>query len=136
MNIASGFKEIEHTADWELEAWAPDLPSLLEQAARGMYALSDTRLEPGPRQPHSLEIQARDAEGLLVSLLSELLFLAESEGLGFDSFQFSLDGLRLKARLAGAPIASFDKEIKAVTYHRLKIRETENGLLVNVVFDV
>jgi hypothetical protein len=40
----AGFREIEHTADWELEVWAPDLPALLEQAGRGMYALAGVRL--------------------------------------------------------------------------------------------
>jgi SHS2 domain-containing protein len=28
------------------------------------------------------------------------------------------------------------KEIKAVTFHKLKIRKTETGLAVNIVFDV
>jgi len=26
-----GYREVEHTADWELEVWAADLPGLLEQ---------------------------------------------------------------------------------------------------------
>ena len=43
----AGYRELEHTADWELEAWADDLPGLLEQAARGMYALSGVRLDGG-----------------------------------------------------------------------------------------
>ena len=40
-----GYREIEHTADWELKVWAPDLRGLLEQAARGMYALSGIILD-------------------------------------------------------------------------------------------
>ncbi|MFC2053874.1 archease, partial [Chloroflexota bacterium] len=31
----AGFREIEHTADWELEVWAPDILELLKQAAIG-----------------------------------------------------------------------------------------------------
>jgi len=42
-NSQSGFREREHTADWELQVWAPSFSGLLEQAARGMYALSGTR---------------------------------------------------------------------------------------------
>jgi SHS2 domain-containing protein len=132
----SGFREIEHTADWEVEAWAGDLPGLFEQAARGMYALSGTRLAPGPRQRVSLEIQAGDVEGILVNFLSELLFLAEQKGLGIDSYDLTLQRDHLIARLDGAPIAAFDKEIKAVTFHRMNIRRTEAGFRVNVVFDV
>jgi SHS2 domain-containing protein len=42
-NQVAGYREREHTADWELEVWAPDLPRLLEQAARGMYRLAGLR---------------------------------------------------------------------------------------------
>ncbi len=132
----TGFREVEHTADWEVEAWAGDLPGLFEQAARGMYALSGIRLEAGPRRRVSLVIEGEDAEGILVKFLSELLFLEEQEGLGFDTFDLTLEDKRLKADLEGAPIAACDKEIKAVTFHRMNIRPTEKGYRVNVVFDV
>jgi SHS2 domain-containing protein len=36
----------------------------------------------------------------------------------------------------GAPIQTQSKEIKAVTYHNLEIRETSRGLEVSIVFDV
>jgi SHS2 domain-containing protein len=133
---AAGFRELEHTADWELEVWAPNLPGLLEQAARGMYALAGMRLETGPRQSHTLEVQAQDAESLLVQFLSELLFLAEGERIGVDAFDLHLAKYQLTAQMSGAAIASLEKEIKAVTYHRLKIRQVGDSLQVNIVFDV
>jgi SHS2 domain-containing protein len=132
----SGYKEIEHTADWELEAWALDLPGLLEQAARGMYVLSGARLQPGPRQKRSLLIPISDPESLLVHFLSELLYFAENEGIAFDSFALTLTSQSLSAQLEGAPVAEIEKEIKAVTYHNLQIVESQQGLRVRVVFDV
>jgi SHS2 domain-containing protein len=33
-------------------------------------------------------------------------------------------------------IASLDKEIKAVTYHNLAVRQTRNGFEAHIVFDV
>lgn len=133
---SAGFREIEHTADWELEVWAPDLPSLLEQAARGMYSLSEARLQEGPRQKRTLELEANDPESLLVSFLSELLYLSEHEGLGFDSYRLSLEAENLLAELGGAPLTSIDKEIKAVTYHNLNIQKGPRGLETRIVFDV
>ena len=142
----TGYREQAHTADWELEAWAPDLPALLETAARGMYAISGTRLEAGPRQERIVALSALDAESLLVQFLSELLWLGQQAGLAFDTFdlvveQPSLEGspegpLRLRASLQGAPIARLDKEIKAVTYHNLAVRCGKRGLEVNIVLDV
>jgi len=134
-NLA-GYREREHTADWELEVWAPDLAGLLEQAALGMLALSGARLREGPRQRRALSLQAEDAERLLVAFLSELLWLGEAEGLGFDRYDLQVDGFTLQAGLGGAPIASLAKEIKAVTFHNLRIVTGARGLEARIVFDV
>jgi len=134
--IAAGYREHEHTADWELEAWAPDLPGLFVQSARGMMALSGARLEPGPRVEHTITLEALDAESLLVVFLGELLFLAEMENLAFDRFEISIHENKLQGIIYGAPLAWRDKEIKAVTYHNLTIRDTQRGLEARLVFDV
>jgi SHS2 domain-containing protein len=135
-NASSGFREVEHTADWELNVWAPDLAALLAEAACGMYHLTNTRLEQKPRLQRELELEMFDREGLLVDFLTELLYYGETEQIGFDHFGLHLVGRTLQAALEGAPIRSQSKEIKAVTYHKLKVRQTERGLEVNVVFDV
>ena len=132
----SGFEEIEHTADWALRVWAPDLAGLLEEAARGMYALSGIRLEVGAREMRSLKVESTDAEGLLVNFLSELLHLAEKEKLAFDTFELTVSESVVAARLEGAPIVEQKKEIKAVTYHNLSVRAGSQGLSAEIVFDV
>ena len=132
----AGYREIAHTADWELEVWAPDLPALLEQAARGMYALSGARLALGERARRRLELGFQDGEAALVQFLNELLFLGEQEGLAFDSFDLRLEEAALHASLEGAPLVGLDKEIKAVTYHRLCIQTGPDGLRTRIVFDV
>ncbi len=132
-----GFRERAHTADWELEVWAPDLATLLEQAAFGMYSLTGVRLETSSPQERSLVLQAEDAESLLVRFLSDLLWLEQSEGLGFDHISINVDRkFNLWAELGGAPVTRLDKEIKAVTYHNLKVETTPEGLRANIVFDV
>jgi SHS2 domain-containing protein len=48
-----------------------------------------------------------------------------------------LDGYtKLVARVSEAPIGKIRREIKAVTYHELEIRQTVDGLEVTLVFDV
>ena len=84
-----GFREHAHTADWELEVWAPDLPALLEQAARGMYAISGVKTDIGSPQERSVAIRASDAEGLLVRFLTELLWLEQEERLAFEHFSIA-----------------------------------------------
>ncbi len=132
----SGYTEIEHTADWALMVWAPDLASLLAKAARGMYWLMETSLQPGPRLERIIELDGGDAESLLVGFLAELLYLGESEALAFDSYDISIQDLHLYARVRGAPVAEQKKEIKAVTYHNLMVEQTDHGLRTTIVFDV
>jgi len=131
-----GYRELHHTADWEIEVWAPNLPKLFEQAAFGMYALSGTHLYPEPRITHNLDLSADDAESLLVKFLAELLFMGEQYGLAFDMFELKIDQNHLLARLHGAPMTEQGKEIKAVTYHNLAIQSGARGLEVRIVFDV
>ena len=131
-----GFEEVPHTADWSIRVWAEDPPGLLAESARGMYWLAGAESADGPRELRTYETEGPDGESLLVAFLSELVYYAEQENLGFDDFDISIKDGRLKVKMEGAPFVSFDKAIKAVTWHNLKINETTRGLEVEVVFDV
>ena len=131
-----GYREIEHTADWELEAWGPTLPDLFEQSARGMYQLSGAIIDRSARCEQQICLSAQDWESLLVSFLSELLFIGETKGTAFDGFEINLDAGMLKGRLSGGKLKALEKEIKAVTYHELQIEHDCPGFRVRIVFDV
>ena len=133
---SSGYRDLEHTADWELEVWAPNIAGLFEQAARGMYELSGARLAEDERLERELEVYGPDREGLLVAFLTELLYLEEVEGLGFDHFEISIEKNTLRAHLEGARFEALSKEIKAITYHNLNVRESSDGFIARIVFDI
>jgi SHS2 domain-containing protein len=135
-SVTSGFQEQPHTADWALDVWAPNLVGLLQQAAGGMYALMHARLQAEPRETYRFEIAALDRETLLVTFLSELLYFTQRDDVAFDQFDLIQEGERLMVEVEGAPIESIAKEIKAVTYHNLAVRETARGLETTIVFDV
>jgi SHS2 domain-containing protein len=132
----AGYQEQPHTADWALTVWAPELIELLQQAARGMYALMHARLQAEPREAYRFEIAAPDRETLLVTFLAELLYFTQRDNVGFDRFDLTEEHDRLLAEVEGAPIEQIAKEIKAVTYHNLAVRETVRGLEATIVFDV
>lgn len=132
------FEEVEHTADWALRIRGRDLRELLVNAARGM---SNLLVPDSARIPSSVEacfdIEADDAESLLVNWLSELAYRAEMEGIVFGEFNLhQVSPTYLQAVVRGGPVPRLQKHIKAVTYHNLEIVETDNGLLTEVVFDV
>lgn len=130
-----GYREIAHMADWELQVWAPELVSLFESAAKGMYALMDVRLADEPRITSQIDLESSDLEGLLVQFLDELLYLGYQK-VAYDRFYLYLDGYHLIGSLHGAPIASQKKEIKAVTYHHLAVVTNSTGYEVSIIFDV
>ena len=136
LQSSAGYHERSHTADWALDVWAPDLDGLLQQAARGMYALMQARLAREPREQYQFEINALDREVILVTFLSELLYFTQRDEVGFDQFNLTWDDQRLTAVVEGAPLESLAKEIKAVTYHNLMVRETEGRVEATIVFDV
>lgn len=136
VHAAQGHRELEHTADWALEVWAPDLASLLAEAARGMYRLMGVVLADGLRVRRRVELAATDRESMLVDFLTELLYLAESEGLAFDVVEIEAEAERIAASLEGAAMRSHAKDIKAVTYHHLEVRDTARGMETRIVFDV
>ena len=131
-----GFEEISHTADWSIHVWADDLPGLLAESARGMYWLAGMEMVDGPLEKRTFEAGGPDGESLLVVFLSELVYYAEQENMGFDNFVIEIKHDRLKVEMEGAPLKSLSKVIKAVTWHKLEIQETARGLEVEIVFDV
>jgi len=130
------YEEIPHTADWSIRVWADDLAGLLAESARGMYWLAEAEFVDRPRIKRSFETEGIDGESLLVAFLSELVYYAEQEYAGFDDFEISIENDKLKVEMEGAPLNSLSKAIKAVTWHKLEIRESARGLEVEIVFDV
>jgi SHS2 domain-containing protein len=132
------FEEIEHTADWALRVRGHDLRELLVNAARGMSRLlvSDLTVISTDVQ-RRFELDAFDAESLLVEWLSELAYWAEAEMLVFREFDLrQVTPTHLEAVVRGGRAPNLQKQIKAVTYHNLEIIATDNGLEATVVFDV
>ena len=132
----SGYRELSHTADWALQVWAPSFESLLIQAAEGMYDLAGIQLAEDQAIERRVEVDGLDQEDLLVSFLSELLYLWSTEGLAFERFEINMHEARLVANLEGAEVTAQHKEIKAVTYHGLRIEDLDDRLQATVTFDV
>lgn len=134
--ISKSFEEIEHTADLALRVYGRDMRELFANAAYGMFTLmAEPSEEPACKREVSLE--AMDYEGLLVDWLNELIYLHEVEGETYSQFNIeTLSPTKLEAHVIGGPTRIKTKAIKAATFHDLAIKETANGLVATIVFDV
>ncbi|MGA9397688.1 MAG: archease [Anaerolineaceae bacterium] len=134
--LTEGFREVGHGADAALEVWARDLPALFRQAAQGMYSLMGATPSQVSSTLRSFKLSAADDESLLVMFLSRLLFLLDQERLMFTKMEFHYLPGRLIGILEGTPLGSIQREIKAVTFNDLEIRQEERLYRVLIVFDL
>jgi len=84
-----------------------------------------------------IKIESLDRESLLVNFLSEALTLSDINEEVYLKVKFDkLTDKYLKAKLEGYKIKSRELEIKAVTWHNLKIEKKGDHLEAIVLFDI
>lgn len=131
----------DHTADILLTARGGSLADLFENAARGLLsAVGELRVVGDPGEL-PIVLDADDRADLLHDFLSEVLFLFETQHWVMTGAALSqLSDRRLEARLIGGPLdrdgSVLHREVKAVTYHELAIRETEGGFEARAILDI
>lgn len=132
---------LAHTADSGIEATADSLSMLIRELAAGMFGLM-ARIEPAAAERWiDTRIESPSVEDLVVDTLSELLWLAEVEGIHLCEFRVTADESPYRAivEAGGVPIGTVQAvgpPIKAVTYHELLIDQAEDGWRGRVYFDV
>jgi len=88
--------------------------------------------EPAER---TISVTAEDRAGLLVELLGELIYLAETEGFVGDTATVDLAERRLDAVLGGR-LTTIDPLVKAATYHGLSFEQRGGAWHARIVLDV
>lgn len=133
-----GYQEIEHTADHALKVYGKNLKELFISAAEGMRSLMIADISSASGEiTKAVKLKAIDTESLLVEWLSELAYWAEAEMLVFSTFNIhTISANDIDASVVGEIAPALDRQIKAVTYHNLKIKKTNHGLEATIVFDV
>ncbi|MER3414765.1 MAG: protein archease [Gemmataceae bacterium] len=135
------YEVFEHTADLGLRIRAATLDELFAEAGRALYSVLVSNPESiRPLKQLRVHLQTSDLEYLLLDWLNELLFLFDTQHLVFCQFQVHVEDGSLEAHLGGEPVDSqrhrLDHEVKAVTYHGLKVRRTTDGWLAEVILDI
>lgn len=132
------YEILEHTADLKIRAYGRDLPGLFSNALKGMFeAIRPTTKKEKKEIKRDIEIESVDREALLVDFLSEALYLSDINNETYLAVEFSEFGdNRLKGKISGFEVSGFDEEIKAVTYHGVKIEEKGDRWEATVLFDI
>lgn len=143
------FEILPHTADIKIRVYGKTKKELFRNSLIGMFQVI------GPRasgcqvennrlicselpEKHDIDITSPDQEALLVDFLSESLYLSDVYNQAYLDVQIHLlEETHIQATLYGVIVTGFEVvEIKAVTYHDLKIFQYDGMWQTDIVFDI
>ena len=135
------FEIIDHTADIGIVVHGTDIKQVFANAALGLFSLMadlDNLKEDTKRE---IKLSAEDVEVLLIEWLNELIYISEVEHIIFKKFEIDeLSNTNLKATCFGEKIKPgqhrLKREIKAATYHMLRINKENGSYKVQIIFDI
>lgn len=135
------YETFEHTADVGLRARAATLDDLFADIARAMFSvLVANPAAIRPVEELSLQLSGDRLDDLLFDWLAELLYRFETRHLLLSEFEVRVGDAGLSATVRGEPIDrtrhELDVEIKAITYHGLRVEQDNDGWLAEVIVDL
>ena len=135
------FETFEHTADLGLRSRAADLDTLFAEAAQALFSvLVEDLATVRPTQQVDVRIAGDERDLLLFDWLKELLYRFDAEHLLFSRFDVNVREDGLSATAWGEPLDRsrhvLDHEVKAITYHGLRVETVEGGWEAEVIVDI
>jgi len=136
------YELIEHTADVGIRVKAVSLEELFKNAALAMFdIIAEKKFQSSgsPVKKFIVKQKADNLEELFINWLNELLSLSSAKEVIFCDFKFSkLTEQEIEAEAFGCDMKDYkvNAEIKAATYHQLKVEKAGSGWLAEVIFDV
>jgi len=143
MDIPS-YEYLPHPADVRFSAYGASLEEVFEQAAYAMFHVIIDTTTLNPERSVDIKLESEGLENLLYDYLSELLYLFEVEDIIFGNFKVASiektnSNYILYGQASGENIDqerhSFETEVKAVTYHQLKVTKEKGGYSAHVIVD-
>lgn len=131
----------EHTADLGLRIRAADLNSLFQEAALALFeAVAPDLSSVKPLRKVDIQIAGDDREFLLFDWLKQLLYHFDAEHLLFSRFEVQVRDDGLSASAWGEPLDQdrhvLEHEVKAITYHGLRLEKAGAEWLAEVIVDI
>ncbi len=135
------YRFLEHTADLAVEILGPSPEDLFIHGGEALFAALGRYESPRCTVERPIEIEANGLEAILHDWLAELNFLHQTKGEVYHRFEIRrLDPNRLEGIASGEAIDperhAIDLEIKAVTWHRLEVRQDGQLWRARVILDI
>ena len=134
------YKIINHTADIGIIITGRFLTEIFWKAMHATADILSGGIEVFPRMERGFSTKEENPETALVSILEEIVYFFEKESFlpsrcSVNIREDSYD-IKLRGDIVSAEDIKNGTEIKAVTYHQLKIKEVPGGYQATVIFDI
>jgi SHS2 domain-containing protein len=133
------YQTLSHTADTGIVTRADTLADVIANAAFAMFDLVYDTVDATSERNVDFVARADNAPDLLVEVLTELLYLSETEDVAFAVFDVRAEVPRAVVSAVGFSTADVELRgppIKAVTYHDLRCEQVGDLWEAQVIFDV
>ncbi len=130
-----------HTADVGLGVRGKTMAALFQNAASGVTSFLTHPENLKAKKKAVIELKAESWESLLVDWLGEVLYHFTVRGTGSSRFKVkTMEPHSIRAECWGEKLNPkrhpVFHEIKAVTYHDLKIRKRQGHFLTRIILDI
>jgi SHS2 domain-containing protein len=134
------FEYFEHTADIGIKGYGAKFEEALENVANGMFTYICDISKMETNRERRFEINTFSREEVVIRFLSHLILLFDKElfvPVKYEIIPFSEKSLQvhLWGDFLDPSTTEVHAEIKAATYHQLKVEENK-GWMIQVIFDV
>ena len=135
------YELFEHTADLGLRMRAGSLDELFAEAGRALFSVIVANFESvEPVQELAFRVEGSRRDDLLFDWLAELLYTFDTRRVLLCDFRVRVEEQGLQATARGEPFDpdrhELDMEVKAITYHGLKVEQDGEGWLAEVIVDL
>lgn len=135
------YETFDHTADLGIRVRAGTLSRLYEEAAEALLSVIVADLSViRPDRQFSFRIAGTRKDDLLLDWLNELLYMFTAERVLLRDFSVTMNTAGFDALAWGEKytegVHELGEEVKAITYHGLKVEQVADGWLAEVILDI
>lgn len=139
--MTPSFELFDHTADIGVRVRAGTLAGLVAPSTRGLYAVIGELVHVGQPADREHNLTAEEPALLLRDFLADVLYTFDREHRGLTDIEvpeFTPVRLQVRAQVRAVDMQAshLEREVKAVTYHELSIREIDGGYEATYIVDI
>lgn len=142
--MTTGFRYLDHVTDAIVEAYGSSLDEAFENSAKGLVNTMIDLEQITPDQEYEIVAKGYDVKSLLYDWLEKVMLGLLIDNIALSDFKVKIsknNGDYFLKGIAKGEVLDLKKhhykiEIKAVTYHEMEIKQTENMITTRFLLDL